>query len=426
MNRILTSILIISFLTISSHAQKEIEISIGASYVNQAFYTLKTDSYLDMDNDSWDIAFALTTSREAGVHINESVDLSFTGEAKEVNLFKAPTNEFSDPITDTEDLEQLYNPDKSWGQGAFNSVQDPANPFDLGWGVVNPAAGKVEGTTVYVIKLRDDSWKKLMINSFSQGVYNMTYADLDGANEQTVEIDIKQYNDSHLILFSMAQNAVVQNTPKKWDLFFGRYVSLQNLTGTPTQYNVAGVLSAPGVQVAQANTLDVDEVKYDEYKDSLSSVIDEIGSDWKFFDFNDGWIINEEVAYFVKTADNDVYKLVPIEFGGSANGNYVFDLYEINTSSVKNDQTLFSYFSVSPNPTSQNQNTNVLFEWDGTQMKGTIQVTDLSGQRIYLSDINIKRGLNAFEINTDRLNNGVYNMSIVTSKGIVSDRLIVQ
>lgn len=46
----------------------------------------------------------------------------------------------------------------------------------------------INGNRVFVIKLRDGSYKKLMIQSFAGGTYNLKYANFDGTEEKTVAI----------------------------------------------------------------------------------------------------------------------------------------------------------------------------------------------------------------------------------------------
>src|SRR5690606_22163227 len=95
--------------------------------------------------------------------------------------------------------------------------------------------------------------------------------------------------------------------------------------------------------------LEVEETPYKlDYSDSLQV----IGHDWKYFDFNLGWVLDDSTAYFIKTKDSDKYKVVFLEFAGSGTGTATF-LQEFlgNTSSVQN-----SGFSPSvhifPNPAS--------------------------------------------------------------------------
>jgi hypothetical protein len=70
-----------------------------------------------------------------------------------------------------------------------------------------------------------------------------------------------------------------------FDLFYGRYVASVYDPGLELDvpYNVTGILSGPGVQVAEADGVDPETVDYTDYQDSLRSELDIIGHDWKFF-----------------------------------------------------------------------------------------------------------------------------------------------
>ena len=59
----------------------------------------------------------------------------------------------------------------------------------------------------------------------------------------------------------------------------------------------------------------------------FQSKINVIGADWKNFDqANNRWSLVDSTAYFIKTANGKIYKIIFTGFGGSANtivGKYV-------------------------------------------------------------------------------------------------------
>ncbi len=144
-----------------------VELSYGASYANQVYYQLEDDTETTVVNTSWDIAFTTQGLQDAGIFINEATAFM----SNELELYHAPTDEFVDVI-DPEDLgERIHNNELSWELGAFNDGKILANPLDYGWGTYNPGNMTVEGEEVFVIKLRDGSFKKLMIESLTFTTY---------------------------------------------------------------------------------------------------------------------------------------------------------------------------------------------------------------------------------------------------------------
>jgi hypothetical protein len=79
-------------------SQDIVQVSIGANYANQVYYTLADDEMTMLSNDSWDLAFAQTASFEAGIHVNESITISFGGTSPSDSLFLVPSNNFEDEI----------------------------------------------------------------------------------------------------------------------------------------------------------------------------------------------------------------------------------------------------------------------------------------------------------------------------------------
>ncbi len=87
---------------------------------------------------------------------------------------------------------QMYNSMASWEEGAFgaNALGHP----DYGWGVYNMISHGLTGDSIFVIKLSDDSYKRLwIVDRTATAVYTIRIADLDGSNEKEVEIDMRMY-----------------------------------------------------------------------------------------------------------------------------------------------------------------------------------------------------------------------------------------
>ena len=87
-----------------------VEISYEAGYSKQAYYRLSDDATVNIANTSWDIAFTNMGLQDAGVLINEAAASS----GVELELYQAPSNDFSATITSTDLTDRLYNSEDSW------------------------------------------------------------------------------------------------------------------------------------------------------------------------------------------------------------------------------------------------------------------------------------------------------------------------
>jgi len=62
---------------------------------------------------------------------------------------------------------------------------------DYGWGVYNTVTHNVTGDSIYVIKVGNELKKLWIIKKVSiNNIYHIRYANLDGSNEQIIELDI--------------------------------------------------------------------------------------------------------------------------------------------------------------------------------------------------------------------------------------------
>ena len=140
-------------------AQEEIDQpSVGPSYQDHTFYRIKDGNAVSFKHSSWDIAFGIGTFN-LGVFINEGVGLSFQSPFPEVELYSTLATDFAN--VDTAEITRIYNDDVSWAEGAFNHVKEPGDPSDYGWGTYDFQTHQVNGARVFVIKLRNGSYKKI-------------------------------------------------------------------------------------------------------------------------------------------------------------------------------------------------------------------------------------------------------------------------
>lgn len=202
---------------------------------------------------------------------------------------------------------QMYNSMASWEEGAFgaNALGHP----DYGWGLYNSITHGLTGDSIFVIKLPDQTYKRLWIVSRSAAaVYIIRYADLDGSNEQEVEIDMANYSDKQFVYYSLRGDSLVDVQPlaKDWDLMLTKF-SHTGLGG----YVVTGLLTNDGDSVSVFNAADSATAADATLADTTTAFTDSItaiGNSW--YELQGMSIVPlDTIAYFVKTDSAEVYKM---------------------------------------------------------------------------------------------------------------------
>lgn len=211
---------------------------------------------------------------------------------------------------------QMYNSMASWEEGAFgvNALGHP----DYGWGIYNMITHGVTGDSIFVIKLQDESYKRLWIVSRTGVVYTLRHADLDGSNEKEVVIDMANYADKQFVYYNLRGDSIVDEQPlaADWDLLLTKF-SHTGLGGYP----VTGFLSNDNVTVSVFNAADsataADATLADttEWTDSISA----IGDSWSKLE---GFSIVplDTIVYFVKNDSGEIYKMQVTHFESGAFG----------------------------------------------------------------------------------------------------------
>lgn len=417
----LYNLFILLFLTQTLSAQTTHNISMGASYANGEYYNLTSDATTSVAHTAWDIAFSVYGTTDAGVFINEGS--AFMGTAPK--LYLVPNKNFSDNITSSDFGDQLKNTEKAWNEGAFNSVKNPANWMDLGWGTYNPSNHAITGSKLYVVELSNGTHKKLSIDSLVGGTYHFQYADLDGSNLQQKTIAKSDYNNQTLAYFSFTTNAAASLEPTTgWDWLLTRYETVVDNNGTPTPYTVGGILVNQGVEAVIADNITpatVDIANYTLHDDSLTT----IGHDWKSFGFGSGWSVDADRVYFIKTFDNNLYKVQFVDFQGSSTGQGTFLKTSLGQwTALEKINGVFESFQAYPNPA--NEIVNIAFSLTQDQSDLELRVVDMLGRTVVSELVQGTNGLNALTLNTASLNAGNYVVQIQHAGKVVSQKLTIQ
>lgn len=394
MKKTFTLVILLQAFCLTIFAQEIDQVSVGANYSFQAYYNISSGEVTQVANDAWDIAFG-TGAYDAGVFLNEAA--GFSGVPLEVYL--APISSWDENIeSDTifKDDIRIYNEELDWILGAFNTVKtDPESSLDFGWGVYNTSNNKIESAKIFVIKLRDGSFKKLEFTSLEGGgIYSFRTAGLDGSDEKTYSVTKSDGgNDAALVHFSFTTEAVV-DIPSDADLIFSRYTTpLDAGDGTFIEYTVTGVLLAPGAEVAVANEVDPETVSHDDYVGAYTSLPKTIGHEWKGYDFTLGWVLPDDRAYFIKGTNGDIFKTIFLDFEGSSTGTTTIEKTFVGTTGLFNQNKTQLEVNIFPNPasdyltvtTEENSAFDVLL-YDMTGRK-VLSETITNGQQINLSSV---------------------------------------
>jgi len=399
----LSLVFLLALASISNiNAQVEsVNISMGEDYSNQVFYSLSNGEQGIHASSEWDLAFDLSPF---GTAIR-------TNGAKNTKLFLFPTGDTSSwLVVDTIGLSEwapLYNSDTSWYTGAFNRYQ---SDFDIGWGNYDPITHNIIGDSIYILSA-PGLLKKIWIEGLIDGAYIFRYANLDGTEEEVIEIEKGDYFGKNFVYFDLTNNELIDIEPSSvdWDIVFTKYVSE---VAPGFYYGVTGALINQGAQVAKAYPVS-NPNNYSEYQDeSFSGQLNGIGYDWKEFDLTSGeYIIVDSVCFFVQDLAGDIWRLFFTGFDGSASGDISFEqeLLSAQTSIEENGKEI--NFALYPNP-AQNS-LNVLF--DSEYRNTYVSILDISGSVVYQTE-GTAVSFNNLQIDINGLPSGIYMVNVVSGE----------
>lgn len=412
---------LVAFLFTIANLSAQTQITTGTSYKKQNFYKFSNNESIIINNTDWDLAFTVYGQSDAGVFFNEAVGGGNPAQAP-LKLYKAPSNTFSSNINSVDLKDSLYNDEKGWVYGAFNAERSPNDFSDFGWGKYNPATKEVVGNKVFVIKLRSGEFRKVEIQKLGLG-YTFRHAALDGSDEKSVTFNKSEFKGKTLAYYSFSDNKMKNLEPENYDILYTRYLTKVEQNGAfLDNYPVTGVLSGRGVQVAKATGINPSNVKLEEYLSKFEKTLDVIGHDWKTFSLTtNSWTVPTDRAYFIKTASNAYYKLVFLDFEGSATGTASFEVEKINVL-VSNEEIAQNIeFKVFPTLTSSEL--NIAFDNKETE-QFELNITNLSGQVVSKYNVEIIGGFQVRTIDVSDFTSGTYIVSLKSSKGFATAKFV--
>ena len=382
-----------------SPAQGLVEFSLGSGYQYDIYYSLSEGITAYPERTNWDLSFS-TDVYDANIRINSGNGVTLYHVSDDINNWNSITNLPSDAV-------QLRNSETEWDIGAFVSNADGS--LNYGWGNYNPQSQIVQGSSIYVINY-DSFSKKIKINSLINGEYNFSVANLDGSNEESININTLNYASKKFVYYSLLTNEVIDREPLDWDIVFTKYeAEYVTLNGQTMPYVVTGGLSN-GNSISQYDGFIDFNPEFEDL--SFSTDINTIGYDWK--EYSGQYTVIPDRAYYVLSQnEQSLFKIVFQSFSGGQSGNMSFLIEELDF----NPSSIFNYgnnnFNVYPNPNSGSFNINYV----GNYSKLIIQ--DLKGRVLHQVVGSISK------IKFNNLNNGIYFATIITNDNIFVQQIIV-
>ncbi len=417
--------LLFSFIALINSAMAQIsQISTGAGYQKQTYYNLTTGTSKTVAHTTWDLAFSVYGQQDAGIFVNEAAGSSMGQSLPATEAYQAPTDNFSDVITAAQVTDRLYNTEQNWSYGALNELRDTSDVFDYGWGKYNFGTNTVEGKHVFVLKLRDGTYRKVEIQKLALTKYTFRHAALDGTDEKTITIDKKDFAGNTLAYFSFAAGKTVVVEPTDgFDLLFTRYSALLTQGPTTTQYIVAGILTNRGIQTAKAIGIDPKTVKVADYATKFSKDIDSIGHDWKSFNLAaNKWEVSTNRAYFVKMKDQTIWKLVFTDFEGSATGTATFEKTNLGKP-VAINENISNSIQYKVFPSTLQDNLNIAFDAPQSE-RIELAIINAAGRVELQQGIEANTGFQVFSLDASNLSTGLHFVRLTTKNGVAVAKVI--
>lgn len=397
-----------AFLTIKLPAQTAMSpdtVTMGAGYANEIYYSMKNGKALVSPRNTWDIAFRT-------MKFSSSI---LTNDGSSIVLYTYPKSDTtgwaSMDTTGFSTWKPMFNDPTDWENGAF-SRNAKGHP-DYGWCIYNDVTHDLVGDSLFVIKLRDGSLKKLwIIRKYSvQDIYKFRFANIDGSNEITDTLNFSNNLGTDFIGFSFATNQRVNFQPQiaAWDILFTKYMSVQP-DGSP--YSVTGVLDNPK---AKAKRFYPVPLTYSDWQvNAWDSTRSPIGWNWKTYNSTLGaYVMKDSLVFFVRPQSGDVYKMYFTGFAGSTTGVITFMKEKVFSFGIGDKPASTIGLAVYPNPAKDNIH---LYIDSKTGEDVRIVLSDLSGRQLGADHpYRLEQGLNAVSIDVAGFRPGVYFVTVLNA-----------
>jgi hypothetical protein len=266
------------------------QVEMGAYYPDQIWFDIETGTEVSRNHkNDWDLAFECN---------NPGWRITLNSAS---NAFIAPTGKIDiNTVIDTVGL--------VWQWGASSGNLD------------STAIGDWKTTPqIYVLDRGKNElgghlgFTKLMIDSVNTDDFFFRFSDLTGNTwtSATVSKD-SSYIFSYFSLKSGGQQVTIAPPKKDWDIVFTQYTHTFHDMNPPVSYLVTGVLLNPYLTYS-AKCFDKEFSKItnnDILNYTFNNKQDNIGYDWKFYDFSQGYYVTlTKKNYIFKSHSGKMYKI---------------------------------------------------------------------------------------------------------------------
>lgn len=402
---------IFSFLLVQSTFSQEttVNLSLGASYANQVYYKLSTQTQTSVVAGSWDIAFFRASNFDHGIRVNDGIGIEVFEAANQASGWSDVN------ITNETSWSKLYNSDTDRVDGAFMK-----GSATYGWGEYNTTSHHITGTIIYVLKYTDGSYKKFICEDFFGG-YTIKYASWNGSawGEDKSAVIANSSNTENTYNYFSLQNdteVLVEPAAVDWDFVFTKYFT--NVSGT--KYNVTGALSSDNVTVATATGDSTNSLAY-------SEDINTIGWNWKSLNSSFTYNVDSDSKFYIKDKDESIYKMYFTQFEGGSTGNLAFNFEDVTQTLNIEEVGESIAFGIYPNPVKFDRKINIIFDVNKVNKNDNkIEIYNLSGQRVLETSVTNSLGFYNREISLSSLNTGIYMLKFSSGNYQKTKKIVIQ
>jgi hypothetical protein len=395
-------------------------VTMGNLYSNEIYYSMSNGQQGQVNRGLWDIAFR-TNIYSASILTNDGFG---------VELYTYPLSDTSGwsktiDISGIANWKKMVNSTTDWEEGAFCRNQK-GHP-DYGWGKYNVVTNDVVGDSLFIIKLRDGTYRKLwIIQKFSlDNIYEFRFANIDGTGDTKIVLECATLTAKNFVGYSITTNQVVDFEPvasAKWDILFTRYMYTYPATSPNAGLlNLStGVLSNYNVKVKKFEHVPTDTILT--AMPPMDMTRSPIGWDWKKF-ANSSYTVNDSLVYFVQDLGGKIYRLVFTKFVGSSTGKIFFNSTLNSFTGVNEVEKSGFNAAIYPNPVNDVMN---LVINPGKSKLAVVSILDMSGRMVLNKKYEIQaEDLSTLQIPVSDLPSGMYMVKIQAGGKVISRKVIV-
>lgn len=391
------------------------------------FYSLSTGQKTVVSNTDWHLAISIRPTQFPNaplggttIRINQPLGVS---------VYFAPSAIAADfstlDTTGYRNWPKQNDDDRNIDEGAFNVNR--TGIFDFGWGKYNSATHDVNGDSLYLIQLPNGKLKKfLVVNLDRDTAYNIRYSNIDNSDLQDLHISKAAYTGKAFVYLNLIDNEVHDKEPLRnsWDLQFLKYAATDITAGKIVP--VVGVWLNKGDSAAERRNRNVADNNYSNL--NFSGNLNAIGWNWKrmgaynalltgknITEFMQFYVTEDSLAYFVKTVNGDIYKVVFTRYRIN-NGRINFYTQKMGgITAIDEPVEQSAVLGIYPNPA-----TDMLQVALNTD-NAVLRVFDMSGRLV--NELNATQ--NKLQLNTSDYSNGVYLLQITANNHTSVNRFVV-